>query len=60
LQSQLSASVIELFDPVKAVSAVSHYLARLRYIAQLLGQLDQSKLGFDYLIACVYFGQYWG
>src|SRR5205814_9014230 len=50
LQRQLAAFVVALLDPVKAVPAITHHLAGLAHIAELLGQLQQSDLGPDHLL----------
>src|SRR5204863_8797007 len=50
LQRQLAAFVVELLEPVKAVPAITHHLAGLAHIAELLGQLQQSDLGPDHLL----------
>jgi hypothetical protein len=50
LQCQLAAFVVELFEAVEAVAAVTHHLAGLAYIAELIGELQQSDLGADDLL----------
>jgi hypothetical protein len=50
LQRQLAAFVIQLLEPVEAVATISHHLAGLADIAQLLGQFQHSDLGPDDLL----------
>src|SRR6516225_5060981 len=47
---QLAACVVELFEPVKAIAAVTHDLASLADVAELLGKLQQSNLCADDLL----------
>jgi hypothetical protein len=42
LQRRFAAFVVELLESVKAAAAVNHYAARLRHVAELLGQLQHS------------------
>jgi hypothetical protein len=53
LQRQLTACVVEFFEPVKAVPAVAHHLASLADVAELLGELQQSNFGADDLLFVV-------
>src|SRR5437762_11446734 len=50
LQRQLAAFVVQLLEPVEAVTAVAHHLAGLADIAELLGQLQQTHLHPDNLL----------
>ena len=50
LQGQLAAFVVELLEAVKAVAAVTHHLAGLANVAELLGQFQQTELGSDDLL----------
>jgi hypothetical protein len=43
LQCQLAAFVVELVEEVKAVAALTHDLAGLADVAELLGKVQQSK-----------------
>src|SRR5262249_27319515 len=53
LQCQFAAFVVQLLEAIKAVSAIPHHLAGLAYIAELLGQLQQSDLcPYDLLLLC--------
>src|ERR1700730_13010380 len=54
LQRRLATLVVEFLEPVKTVAAVAHHAARLRYIAQLLGQLQHSYLYPDYLLLLIH------
>jgi hypothetical protein len=40
LQSQFPAFLVELFEPIEAVSAIAHHLAGLAHVAELLGELQ--------------------
>jgi hypothetical protein len=51
LQCQLAAFVVEFFEAVEAVAAVAHHLTGLAHTAELLGKLQQSNLGADYMEA---------
>src|SRR6202022_3724415 len=44
LQRQLASFFVQLLEAKESVAAVAHHLAGLAYIAQLLGQLQQSDL----------------
>src|SRR5262245_49896349 len=50
LQRQLAACVVQFLEPVEAIPAVTHDLAGLADVAELLGKLEQSKLGSDDLL----------
>jgi hypothetical protein len=50
LQRQLAALVVKFLEAVEAVAAVTHHLAGLADIAELLGELQQSNLGTDDLL----------
>jgi hypothetical protein len=50
LQRQLATFIVELLKPVKAVAAITHQLAGLAHVAELLGQLQQADLGPDYFL----------
>src|SRR5262249_49781971 len=50
LQGELAALLVEFLETVEAVAAVTHHLAGLAYIAELLGQLQQPNLGADDLL----------
>ena len=50
LQRQLAALVVEFLEPVEAVAAVTHHLAGLADVAELLGELQQPNLGADDLL----------
>src|SRR5262249_28043622 len=50
LQRQFAALVVQLLKPVEAVAAVTHHLAGLADIAELLGKLQQANLGADDLL----------
>jgi len=50
---QLTAFVIQLLEPVEAVATISHHLAGLADVAQLLGQFQHSDLrANDFLLLC--------
>jgi hypothetical protein len=42
LKRQFPAFVVEVLEPVEAVPAVAHDLARLADVAELLGQFEQA------------------
>src|SRR5918993_2599901 len=50
LQRQLAAFVIEFLEAVEAIAAVTHHLAGLADIAELLGKLEQPNLCSDDLL----------
>ena len=50
MQRQLAAGVVQLLEPVEAVAAVTHDLAGLANVAELLGKLQQSNLRADDLL----------
>src|SRR5262249_54810546 len=50
LQRQFAALVVQLLKPVEAVAAITHHLAGLADIAELLGKLQQANLGADDLL----------
>src|SRR5262249_42554956 len=53
LQRQFAALLVQLLKPVEAVTAVTHHLAGLADIAELLGKLQQANLGADDLLFSV-------
>src|SRR5262245_33389052 len=50
LQRQLATGVVERLEAVEAVAAVTHHLAGLADVAELLGQFQQSNLSADDLL----------
>src|SRR6202030_4448693 len=50
LQRQLTAFVVKLLEAVEPVTAVTHHLAGLADIAELLGKLQEPDLGADDLL----------
>src|SRR5215475_5514246 len=50
LQRQLAALVLKLLEAVEAVAAVTHHLAGLADVAELLGELQKPDLGADDLL----------
>src|SRR6516165_5986993 len=52
LQCGIAAFVIQFSEPIKAVAAVAHNPARLRDVAELLGQFQQTHLDPNYLPFC--------
>jgi hypothetical protein len=50
LQGGFAAFVVEFPESIKAVAAVAHDPARLRDIAELLGQLQQSYFRPNYFL----------
>ena len=49
-QRDLAALLVQLLEPIEAVPAVSHHLAGLADIAELLGEFEQANLGADNLL----------
>jgi hypothetical protein len=49
-QRQLAALLVEIAEPVKAISTIPHHLAGLTDAAELLGQLQQPNLATDDLL----------
>ena len=53
LRSSRATFVVELLEPLKAVAAIAHHLARLADIAELLGQFQEPELyADDFLFLC--------
>jgi hypothetical protein len=50
LQRGFATFVVEFSESIKAVAAIAHHPARLRDVAELFGQLQQSYLGPNYLL----------
>ena len=53
LQGGFAAFIVQLLKTIKAVAAVTHHPARLRDIAELFRQFQQSDLRPNYLLFCV-------
>src|ERR1700757_2190024 len=56
LQRQLAAFLVKLLKAVKAVSRITHHLAGLANIAELLGKLQQANLGSNDLLLLGHIG----
>src|SRR5882724_9454208 len=56
LQRQLAAFVVQFFEAIKAVTAITHHGAGLADISELLGEFQQPNLSADNLL----FGRHGG